>query len=165
MAQQTYLWRSGSRIALDAQKAGKELARIERSSGILTPELVLERAALTTNPLHTHFEWDDSKAGHAYRLTQAGELIRSITVETSRSNVLPSQPVRAFVNVEEAGSRHYTGTARAMGSKELRAQVLAKAWRDLEAWRQRYAELSELSRIFEAIDQARDAKPAAKAAA
>ena len=158
MPQATYAWRPGSRIALDAQKAGRELSRIEKSTGMVTPEAVLERATVKGSALHDHFEWDDSKAGHQYRLQQAGELIRSITVETSRSNILPSQPVRAFVNVEEAGSRHYTSTARAMGSKELRDQVLAKAWRDLEAWRQRYAELTEFARIFQEIDQARDAK-------
>ena len=153
-----YAWRPGSRISLDPDKAGRELEQIERKEGALTPETVLERARSNNSSLHDHFEWDDSVAAEQHRLSQAGELIRSITVDVSRSNLESAKPIRAFVNVVEREERHYVSTARAMGDDELRRQVLAKAWADLEAWRKRYAELTEFAKIFAAIDQAQPAK-------
>ena len=39
-----YAWRPGSRVSIDADKAGRELARIEKSEGELTPTGILDRA-------------------------------------------------------------------------------------------------------------------------
>lgn len=152
-----YAWRPGSRIAIDAAKAGRELENIRNTNGgALTQEVVLDRARSANSSLHAHFVWDDSEAAEKFRLGQAGELIRSITIDVSRSN-LETKPVRAFVNVIERGEQHYTSTLHALSNTELRAQVLAKAWADLEAWRQRHAELVEFAKIFAAIDEARPA--------
>ena len=157
----TYAWRPGSRVSLDPNLAGRELERIRKSNGgELTQEAVLARAKSANCALHTHFEWDDGKAAESYRLGQAGELIRSITIDVPHSNVAPVKTVRAFVNVERGGSRHYTSTLHAMSDKELRQQVIAKAWADLEAWRERHAELVEFARIFTAIDEARSSRKA-----
>lgn len=56
----------------------------------LTAELVVEAATPADHPLHNRFEWDDSVAGHKYRLHQATELIRSIEVNF----VVDETPVR-----------------------------------------------------------------------
>lgn len=150
-----YAWRPGSRVSLDAEKAGRELENIRTTNGgELTPPDVLERARSANSSLHTHFEWDDSVAAEQHRLTQAGELIRSITVDVSRSNVEPAKHVRAFVSVERETGRSYTSTLHAMGDRELRRQVLEAAWRELLAVRQKYAGLEELARVFAAIDEA-----------
>lgn len=152
-----WAWRDGAHVRLDANKAGPELEDIRTSNaGRLTPADVLARARSANSALHAHFTWDDHEAAEQHRLSQAGELIRSITIDISRSN-LAKTPVRAFVNVIEGGSQHYTSTVHALSDKELRAQVLAKAWADLEAWRQRHAELVEFAKIFSAIDAEREA--------
>ena len=101
----TYSWRPGSRIRIDADKAGRELAHIERQEGELTPASVLEQARSSNSALHDHFEWDDSAAAEQYRIGQAGELIRSIVVDVTRSNVEPAKTARAFVSVERQGER------------------------------------------------------------
>lgn len=56
------------------------IALAERNQGRLTPEEVVEVARDPRHPLHGRFEWDDQKAGHAYRLAQARSLIRSVEV-------------------------------------------------------------------------------------
>lgn len=153
----TYGWRPGSRVNLDAQKAGEALAKIEKShNGLLEPDMVVTAARDEKSPLHAHFEWDDSIAAEAHRADQAREIIRAITIDISRSNVEP-RPIRAFVNVEVGGQQGYASTMTAMSSADLRKQVIRKAWEELEAWRQRHAELTELGRIFTAIDEARGA--------
>lgn len=152
-----YGWRPGSQISIDAAKAGRELERIEKAlNRPLTAEDVLERARDDKNVLHGAFEWDDAKAAHEHRIGQAGHLMRSITVDISRSNLI-DRPVRAYVNVTQGENRGYTAITRAMSDIELRKQVIERAYAELEAWRSRYAELTELARIFAAIDQARGA--------
>lgn len=151
-----YAWRPGSRVSLDADKAGRELENIRNTHGgeLHAPD-VLERARSANSSLHAHFEWDDGRAAEAHRLSQAGELIRSITVDISRSNVEPAKQVRAFVSVARETGRSYTSTLHAMGDKDLRRQVLEAAWRELLAVRQKYEGLEELARVFAAIDEAR----------
>ena len=151
-----YAWRPGSRISLDPEKAGRELENIRQThGGELTAADVLTRARSANSALHDHFEWDDTKAAEQHRLTQAGELIRSITVDITHSNVEPPRQVRAFVSVERETGRSYTSTLHSMSDKELRRQVLESAWRELLAIRQKYAGLEELARVFAAIDEAR----------
>lgn len=155
MTRVIYGWRPGSRVGLDAQRAGEALSRIQKAhNGLLEPEAIIEAAKDEASPLHPHFEWDDAAAAGEYRKEQARELVRSLTVDISRSNV-ETKAVRAFVNVDVAGEKGYVSTFTAMASTDLRKQVLERAFAELEAWRARHAELSELARIFAAIDETR----------
>ena len=159
MTRVIYGWRPGSRVSLDAQKAGEALARLQKGKNdLLEPSDIVEAARDGKSVLHTHFEWDDTVAAEAYRCDQARELVRSLTIDISRSN-LETKPVRAFVNVEAGGERGYTSTVTAMSSADLRKQVIERAWSELEAWRRRHAELTELGRIFTMIDQGIEALP------
>ncbi len=150
-----YRWKDGAHIRINAKVAGAELERIRAAHrGRLTPRDVLEEAKNSASPLHKHFQWDDTEAAMQYRLQQAGHLIRSIeiTVETTRSRG-PSN-VRAFVSVKERRRRSYTSVAEAMSDKDLRAQIVGRAREELQAWRERYEKLTEVAKIFEAIDKA-----------
>lgn len=154
-----YGWRSGARINIDPQKAGEELAKLQKSKNdLLEPENIVDAARDPRSVLHPHFEWDDSAAAEEYRKGQARELVRSLTIDISRSN-LEAKPVRAFVNVDVGAERGYVSTVTAMSSHEMRKQVLERAWRELEAWRQRHAELTELARIFSMVDAGLEALP------
>lgn len=155
MTRVIYGWRPGSQVRLDPQKAGEVLERLgKRHNGVLEPEMVVDAARDEKSPLHPHFEWDDSAAAEEFRKGQARELVRSLTIDISRSN-LEEKKVRAFVNVETGGERGYVSTFTAMSSEDLRKQVLERAFGELEAWRARHAELSELARIFSAIEETR----------
>ena len=151
-----YQWKEGSKIKLDAQMAGEELERIRTwHNGRLTQEMVVEAARDPGAPLHPHFEWDDQKAADKWRLEQAGDMIRSIAVVISEED--DKRPVRAFVSVVRDDDRSYTSTVHALSDADLRQQVLSQAFRELDAWRHRYAELVELAQVFAVIDQARPA--------
>lgn len=150
-----YGWRAGSRIGLDAQAVGQTIERLtQRHNGVLEPAHIVDAARDDSSPMHPHFTWDDAEAAERYREDQARDLVRSLTIDISRSN-LETRPVRAFVNVETGGERGYVSTATAMSSEDLRKQVLERAFGELEAWRARHAELTELARIFSAIDETR----------
>jgi ribosome-associated translation inhibitor RaiA len=53
---------------------------LEDDQGCITPENVIDVARDPRSALHSEFEWDDAKAGHAHRLDQARVLIRSVKV-------------------------------------------------------------------------------------
>jgi len=52
----------------------------KKHGGRLTPDDVLTDAADPDSPAHAYFTWDDTKAGHAYRLDEARTLITSVRV-------------------------------------------------------------------------------------
>lgn len=153
-----YQWKAGSHVRLDPQVAGEEMERLRvRHNGRLESEHVLSAARSTRSPLHPAFEWDDQVAAEAYRVEQAQYLIRSIEVVVERRGEEPF-PIRAFVSVQREQDRSYTSTFHALSDPDLRQQVVEQAWRELEAWRQRHAELTEFAKIITAIDQARPAE-------
>lgn len=153
----TYRWKPGVVAKVDAQIAGAELERLKTwHNGALDPEHVVEASRDPDAPLHEAFEWDDKTAADAYRVNQAGYLIRSIEIAHVAAPEADPAYIRAFVSVERGKERSYTGTFDALADPDLRKQVVAAAWRELESWRQRHAELIEFARVFTVIDQARD---------
>lgn len=152
-----YRWKPGANVKIAPDVAGAELERIRtKANGRLTPEGIVASARRPTSPLHPHFEWDDAKAASAHRITQAGYLIRSIEVLDAVEG--QKKPIRAFVSVVRDEDRSYVSTAHALSDSDLRRQVVDRAWRDLEAWRERHAELIEFAAVFTAMDQARGAE-------
>lgn len=150
-----YKWKAYASVTgLSAQVAGEELERIRRSrNGNMIAADVLKEARKASSPLHCAFEWDDKKAAHHYRLGQASDLIRAVVVMDTSKPEAP--PVRAFVNVGENEDRGYTNVVAAMSDTVMRAQVIARAWKELEEWRGRYNDLLEFSKLFEVIDEAK----------
>lgn len=153
-----YEWKAGCVLQLDPQAVGTVLEDIERRDGRVTPEAVVDEARKPSSVLHPAFEWDDRVAAEQYRLQQARYILRHIVVR----EVAPEapMPVRAFVvadtqdNDDEERGRGYVHIRTAMSDPALRDAVLAKALAELNQWRQRYANLSELAKVFAALDQA-----------
>jgi hypothetical protein len=153
-----YQWKPGSKAPVEAQVAGEELERIRTwHNGRLEAKMVVEASIDPGAPLHRAFEWDDQRAAHAFRVEQAKYLIRSVEVVIDRGQPEP-KPIRAFVSVVRDEDRSYTSTVHALADQDLRVQVIEQAWKELEAWRQRHAELVEFAKVFALIDQARGAK-------
>ncbi|WP_066795040.1 hypothetical protein [Sphingomonas soli] len=152
-----YKWKQGSHAPkIEAQVVGEELERLRVfHNGRLDNATVVEAARDKLNPLHPAFEWDDRKAAAAYRLDQAGDLIRAVDVVIEKGE--GSAPIRAFVSVMRDEDRSYTSVQHALSDEELRAQVVAQAWSELEAFHKKYAELTEFAKIFSLIGEARTA--------
>jgi len=148
-----YQWKdAGAPTSIDAQVAGEELERIRTfNNGRLEAEDVVEASRDPKAPLHPVFEWDDTKAAEAHRKSQAMHVIRHIDVVFVKDDV-PRPPIRAFVSVKRDEDRSYTSVQHALSDDELRTQVVAQAWSELEAWRRRYAELAEFAKLFAMIE-------------
>jgi cell fate (sporulation/competence/biofilm development) regulator YlbF (YheA/YmcA/DUF963 family) len=147
-----YQWRFT--MAVSAETAGKELERVEQKHGKVTPELVLEESRSKKAPLHKIFEWNDSVAAEKYRLTQAGQIINNLVVVLDEYE--QHEPVRAFVNVN-ANAQKKTGEfiniVSAIQQEDTRAIVVANALRELQEFKKKYKQLTELSSVFVEIDK------------
>lgn len=155
--------KNGARLKVDPQAAGERLEELKAMhGGMIESEHVVEDAAPADSVLHPQFEWDDAKAAHAHRLDQAAYLVRSIVVVRDEALDAGPKEVRLFVSVrpDETGRQCYVGVDDAMARPDWRKQVLADAIRDMEAFKRKYADLSELASVLEAIDETLEAIPA-----
>ena len=127
----------------------RELRRLKRKYGRLTPEIVLDSARSTKSPLHDMFEWDDAVAAEKYRLSQARNLILNIRIkEATDDGVMYG---RVFVrDVDDQGS-HYVEVDHVV-SEGAADRIMGNAIRDLRSWMHRYNDLSSrLPGVFDAI--------------
>ena len=70
-----------------------ELHRIyQDGGGVLEAKAVLVLAANPDNVLHSYFEWDDTVAAGRYRLEQARDLIRTVTVKFTIEKMILKLP-------------------------------------------------------------------------
>jgi hypothetical protein len=154
MTVENYSNRNGG--AMDPEVV-KEIHRIERKhTGMSAAPAVVDAARPETSRLHRYFEWNNDKAGESYRVWQARQLIA--TVHVTYINDRKPITVRAFVNVIRTNGngdreRGYMGIAKVLSKSDLREQMLATALAEVNRWRERYASLTELADIFDAIDK------------
>lgn len=126
-----------------AQAVHDELERIRRARG-LTPLAVVDEAARPDNPLHTAFEWDDTRAAHEHRLATARTLIRCVEV------VRPNQPsVPAFFHVTVDKEPRYEALEVVCASPDLYEQAVQEL----------RGHISRLSRSVRALEQAASTRP------
>ncbi len=151
-------WKSGSHSRGNALDCFKELQSVKKAGGgLLSPSDVVDRAVPEDNPLHKNFTWDDTEAGRLYREEQARLVVRSIEVVMKPSTGVSTRPIRAFVSVSSSPTKETTKSVyvtidEALSDPIMRDEVLSRAIREALSFRKKYAELSELSKVFAAID-------------
>jgi hypothetical protein len=144
--------------------AAEEIRRIaEKHGGRLTPKLVVTAAKRKSSPLHSLFDWDDTEAAKKWRLEQASCLIRRIKVTYHKSDDV-SVRVRAFVNVDDDSKDRDEDTKKpaagiyvpfetALAVESYREQLMQQCKRDVETFRRKYAALSEVAAIIDAMNE------------
>jgi hypothetical protein len=142
----------------DAQVYGQRIEELaEENNGCVTPEIVVQDAHYKSSPLHDHFDWDDDSAAKKWRKRQARHILGHIEVVVKTNG--EEENIKAFHNVivvnqkEKTSSRVYSPLINVMSDKELYNQIIDKAMRELNGWRQRYKQYKELDKIFKAIDE------------
>ena len=143
---------------VDAQIAGETIEALKSELGkdYIEAEDLLNASRAENAPLHSCFEWDDTIAAEKYRLNQAGDIIRNITVKIVDASEKP-QVVRALVNVSPQNEKgKYVSIQTAMVKGEYRDQVLKNALIELQNFKRKYQSYSELATVFTAIDEFAD---------
>lgn len=151
-------WAEGARWQVPAETAHQVFQRIQRKHGSLTNQHILDEAKSPRSPIHKAFEWDDAKAGNAYRLAQASEMRRALIFRRTSEEDDRERVTRAWVPI----SRRDDGDAEvkrmtwmtmedAMTDPVARAELIDRALAEVRAWQMRYADVKELAGIFAAI--------------
>ncbi len=144
-----YEWKYN--MPIKAQVVGEHFEKLEREQGSITPKIVLDSARSETSVIHGCFEWDNDVAAEKYRETQAGTLIRNLTVKLIKEDEICSEPVRAFVNVQSSDGSQYISLPNILKDNELTQRMLEQAKSELDAFAKKYSSLKELSGVFNAI--------------
>lgn len=150
-------------IDLRAEQIRAALSAIaEANNGLLNPSHVVQAAQDPDSVLHAEFEWDDDEAAHAYRIAQAGALIRRVKFTLVRQDPdtkqLRVQTTRAFQSrpSQRTGEAGYESVEVIMADPVKRDELITQVVRELAAYRKRYADLLALSSVWAAIDDAID---------
>lgn len=152
-------WKKGTQWKCDAGKAHEEFEKIRKQSkGEITPKKVVERASRPRSPLHQDFEWDDAAAADEYRCETARRMLRSLVIV--REEIKTDRPQRCYEASISSAPRQpgrpkkvYKSMDDIMSDEDLRADLIARALRELIAIRNRYRDLVELSVVLRAIDE------------
>jgi hypothetical protein len=76
-----YNWKmKGLAKGVNPLVAAEELRRLQSVYGVITPEIIVNESKKSNSPLHSIFEWDNSKAAHNYRIQQARILLNNIQI-------------------------------------------------------------------------------------
>ena len=144
----------------EAQKVGEFIAALDE----ITPRGLVDKARPEDSLLHKYYEWDDAKAGAKWRDQTSRTIVNHFVIIAADPRTEEKHTVPAFVSVmvsdekqatdETAkAQRVYMPTVKVFEDKDLKAQTIANALRELKAWRERYRKLAEFEPIFAAIDE------------
>lgn len=131
----------------------RELRKLERPGRTLTAEDVVAAASNPDHPLYQDFEWDDSVAGHKYRVQQARTMIAEVRVVITTSTKKLSV-VGYIRDPRSAPGPGYVATAELRTESEAAQEALLNETTQLQARLERVREIAtalELEAQLEAI--------------
>lgn len=136
-------WRIKGIYKADAQKVADEIGE-----QLATPQEVLEKARDENSELHKCFEWNDGIAAEKYRLQQARAIIINLVYVKKTKE---EESVRCFQITTERNT--YQPTKQFLVQEDEYQALLKRAKAELDAFKRRYASLTELEEVFKAIDE------------
>lgn len=139
-------WKVKGLYKADAETVYREITSLGDK---FSPEDIVEAAKDESSELHKCFEWNDEVAAQKWRLHTARMLVNQLVIRTETSDNIPVA-VRVISSASEVNT--YVPTKMLIKSESDYADLLARAKRELQAFQQKYATLSELQEIFTAID-------------
>jgi hypothetical protein len=104
----------------EAKERLQELA----AGGRLTPDMVVNDAEDPSSPLHKYFEWDESRAAHAYRLDQARRLIARVRVCVTVDKKQVCVPIYVRDPEAEPVEQGYVELAQIKTEKQVAAKLM-----------------------------------------
>jgi hypothetical protein len=124
-------------------------------NGILKAEDVVDAARPVNSPLHASFCWDDTKAAEQWRLHQARNLIRVVVTILPVENTLQEVDVYCSLDRDRRlPGGGYRTLVSVLNDKQLRAELLKEACRDMQIFTQKYAQLTQLVAVRAAMRKA-----------
>lgn len=137
---------------VDANEVGKELETIEQTSELNAEEVVNYAKDNVSSTLNQLFEWDDTIAGHKYRLEQARHIISNIRVEIVNKKE-EKKTIRAFVKTTKSHQENFSNIQSVISDVDKYSLLLNKAYKELTATKYRYQDLEEIQEILKDVPE------------
>lgn len=115
--------------------------------GKVSPQDIVEASKNPSSPLHSRFEWDDTRAGERYRVWQARQMLSTITIEVGQVETKAFQNI--VVEVEEGKERGYYSIDRVLNDSDLRQRVLIQMAQHLRSTIKRYEEYKVIYKLID----------------
>ena len=147
----TYAWAKGFPAKIKAEVFGAEKDRIAAEKGleVIQPEDILEAARNKKSPINPAFEWNDAVAAEKHRVEQARKMLTNLEIVRVEIESGPAISSRAMFVVSRDGDRRgYMNADAIMGDRELKAQVIARARRELESYLNKYKSVLAMGRFI-----------------
>jgi len=144
-------WKPGSQIHADADKAMEVMNNLREKKG-LSPQSLLDASRPEGSVLHGEFEWDDTVAAEAYRLRQAGHIIRSIVIVHEKAPEAAQQKTervisRAFFPTHDTDDERrgtYESVTVIASSADMKARLMQDCLKELRWMQNKYSALKEV---------------------
>lgn len=155
---ETIQWRTGYRQSHKAkvEDVDAEFNKIrEEYSNEVPVEILVKRAKDKRNVCHKFFNWDDTKAAHEHRLTQARGLVAAVWVIKYEDDkpTAESRKYEVTRSAYEPQKKVYKHIDDVLSDPEARKALLHRAMGELNAARRRYKRLKELADVFKELDK------------
>lgn len=133
----------------------RELDRIHKKYGAVTPSKILEDASDPKSPLHRYFEWDDSEAARKYRLAQAAAMLQASKMVVVLSKQ-PREPIAAFPEVRRLlpanrGEGKFKMRKEVLDEPDARQEIIERKLAVLRGWCRETIDIEELADMRAAI--------------
>ena len=138
----TVTWRVKNLFKADAQKIADEIG--DRK---VTAEELVNMGRDESSELHKCFTWDDGIAAEKWRLQEARIILSGLVYKSDKEDDVPT---RIYSLTTE--KQTYQPTRHFVTQPDEYQNLLKRAYAELESFRKKYASLSELQLVFEAID-------------
>lgn len=145
-----YSWKINGIHKANPQEIGEEINSIGNE---FTTKDIVNKARNQNTKLHNLFEWNDEIAGEKYREIQAGDIVRNLViVKRSETGEPQDTNIRVFVSSNQRNGMYkpITSVIRVQEEYEL---LLEQALKELQAFKNKYANLSELTELFGIIEE------------
>lgn len=133
-----------------ANDVGAEFEKIEARKGGIVAEDVIEVARDEDNILHNYFEWDDTVAGHKFRLMQARILIKSIEVVVDE-NTKDTMPSYVSIKDKRSGTKMYKNIIKVINDEDDYQYTLERARREFLGYKDKYQKILDIKDLKDMI--------------
>lgn len=145
----------GANEASVRDRIAAELRLVESAhNGVIPARAVVDFARDPKTALHSQFTWDDGEAAEKWRLEQARRVIRSVKITFEEVPKLTFNSRVSLPSDRKSDDPVYRPLVRVMNDAEQRAELVEMVREELRRLRRKYASLTELESVWNAIDEA-----------
>lgn len=150
-----YEWKTPGLFKADANLVANEILSINEGKGA-TPKQIVEKARNPESELHKCFTWDDTVAAEKWRLQEArliaANIVFVVTNKADNSDQPEKTKIKFFHNTDGKHDSGYKSIKLIIQNPDEYQALLRHAKLELKAFRDKYSNLKELSKVFIAID-------------